>query len=64
MQAFHKLFNGKPNPTTMSAELNAQIITVRHNHTTPHHLKHNTQGIGVGVFKLCLNAFSPTPGPV
>ncbi|KAJ3610511.1 hypothetical protein NHX12_022603 [Muraenolepis orangiensis] len=27
MQAFHKLFSGKPNPTTMSAELNAQIIT-------------------------------------
>uniref|UniRef100_A0A8C5ATW7 Ribosomal RNA processing 12 homolog n=1 Tax=Gadus morhua TaxID=8049 RepID=A0A8C5ATW7_GADMO len=27
MQAFHKLFTGKPNPSTMSAELNAQIIT-------------------------------------
>ncbi|CAL8284031.1 unnamed protein product [Arctogadus glacialis] len=27
MQAFHKLFSGKPNPSTMSAELNAQIIT-------------------------------------
>uniref|UniRef100_A0A8C7QT14 Ribosomal RNA processing 12 homolog n=1 Tax=Oncorhynchus mykiss TaxID=8022 RepID=A0A8C7QT14_ONCMY len=27
MQAFHKLFSGKPNPVTLSAELNAQIIT-------------------------------------
>ncbi|MBN3312286.1 RRP12 protein, partial [Atractosteus spatula] len=27
MQAFHKLFSAKPNPTTLSAELNAQIIT-------------------------------------
>ncbi|KAI7805897.1 RRP12-like protein [Triplophysa rosa] len=27
MQAFHKLFSGKPNPSSMSAELNAQIIT-------------------------------------
>lgn len=27
MQAFHKLFNSKPSPSTMSAELNAQIIT-------------------------------------
>ncbi|KAM3606495.1 uncharacterized protein V6R79_017417 [Siganus canaliculatus] len=27
MQAFHKLFSGKPNASTMSAELNAQIIT-------------------------------------
>lgn len=27
MQAFHKLFCGKPNIATMSAELNAQIIT-------------------------------------
>lgn len=27
MQAFHKLFSNKPNPTSMSAELNAQIIT-------------------------------------
>lgn len=29
MQAFHKLFSGKPNPSTLSPELNAQIITVR-----------------------------------
>ncbi|XP_030626814.1 RRP12-like protein isoform X2 [Chanos chanos] len=27
MQAFHQLFSSKPKPTTMSAELNAQIIT-------------------------------------
>ncbi|CAB1343367.1 unnamed protein product [Coregonus sp. 'balchen'] len=27
MQVFHKLFSGKPNPATLSAELNAQIIT-------------------------------------
>lgn len=27
MQAFHKLFNNKPSPASMSAELNAQIIT-------------------------------------
>uniref|UniRef100_A0A8C2F0Z8 Ribosomal RNA processing 12 homolog n=1 Tax=Cyprinus carpio TaxID=7962 RepID=A0A8C2F0Z8_CYPCA len=27
MQAFHKLFSSKPNPASMSAELNAQIIT-------------------------------------
>uniref|UniRef100_A0AAY5KQZ3 Ribosomal RNA-processing protein 12-like conserved domain-containing protein n=1 Tax=Esox lucius TaxID=8010 RepID=A0AAY5KQZ3_ESOLU len=27
MQAFHKLFSGKPNPSTLSAELSAQIIT-------------------------------------
>ncbi|XP_037534826.1 RRP12-like protein [Nematolebias whitei] len=27
MQAFHKLFSGKPNPSSLSAELNAQIIT-------------------------------------
>ncbi|XP_036402433.1 RRP12-like protein [Megalops cyprinoides] len=27
MQAFHKLFSAKPNPATLSAELNAQIIT-------------------------------------
>ncbi|XP_066534944.1 RRP12-like protein [Hoplias malabaricus] len=27
MQAFHKLFSGKPSASTMSAELNAQIIT-------------------------------------
>ncbi|XP_062319179.1 RRP12-like protein [Osmerus eperlanus] len=27
MQAFHKLFSSKPNPATLSAELNAQIIT-------------------------------------
>ncbi|KAG9341086.1 hypothetical protein JZ751_019840 [Albula glossodonta] len=27
MQAFHKLFVSKPNPATLSAELNAQIIT-------------------------------------
>uniref|UniRef100_A0A8C1BD75 Ribosomal RNA processing 12 homolog n=1 Tax=Cyprinus carpio carpio TaxID=630221 RepID=A0A8C1BD75_CYPCA len=27
MQAFHKLFSNKPNPASMSAELNAQIIT-------------------------------------
>lgn len=27
MKAFHQLFSGKPNPATMSAELNAQIIT-------------------------------------
>lgn len=29
MQGFHKLFSGKPNPSTLSPELNAQIITVR-----------------------------------
>lgn len=29
MQAFHRLFSGKPNASTLSAELNAQIITVR-----------------------------------
>lgn len=28
MQAFHKLFISKPSPSSMSAELNAQIITV------------------------------------
>lgn len=28
MQAFHRLFSGKPNASTLSAELNAQIITV------------------------------------
>uniref|UniRef100_A0A7N8XT35 Ribosomal RNA processing 12 homolog n=1 Tax=Mastacembelus armatus TaxID=205130 RepID=A0A7N8XT35_9TELE len=27
MQAFHRLFSGKPNASTLSAELNAQIIT-------------------------------------
>ncbi|XP_073689985.1 RRP12-like protein [Garra rufa] len=27
MQAFHKLFSSKPNPASLSAELNAQIIT-------------------------------------
>ncbi|KAM9365254.1 RRP12-like protein [Pholidichthys leucotaenia] len=27
MQAFHRLFSGKPNPSTLSPELNAQIIT-------------------------------------
>ncbi|KAF4105889.1 RRP12-like protein [Onychostoma macrolepis] len=27
MQAFHELFNSKPSPASMSAELNAQIIT-------------------------------------
>uniref|UniRef100_A0A8C9VZ40 Ribosomal RNA processing 12 homolog n=1 Tax=Scleropages formosus TaxID=113540 RepID=A0A8C9VZ40_SCLFO len=27
MQTFHKLFSGKPNPSTLTAELNAQIIT-------------------------------------
>ncbi|KAF7219937.1 RRP12-like protein [Nothobranchius furzeri] len=27
MQAFHSLFSGKPNPSSLSAELNAQIIT-------------------------------------
>ncbi|XP_062852235.1 RRP12-like protein [Trichomycterus rosablanca] len=27
MQAFHKLFSSKPSPSSMSAELNAQIIT-------------------------------------
>ncbi|XP_041645902.1 RRP12-like protein [Cheilinus undulatus] len=27
MQAFHRLFSGKPNTSTLSAELNAQIIT-------------------------------------
>ncbi|KAJ8361402.1 hypothetical protein SKAU_G00179270 [Synaphobranchus kaupii] len=27
MQAFHKLFSCKPNPSTLTAELNAQIIT-------------------------------------
>ncbi|XDV50459.1 hypothetical protein PO909_019515 [Leuciscus waleckii] len=27
MQAFHRLFSSKPSPSTMSAELNAQIIT-------------------------------------
>uniref|UniRef100_A0A8C5N7P1 Ribosomal RNA-processing protein 12-like conserved domain-containing protein n=1 Tax=Gouania willdenowi TaxID=441366 RepID=A0A8C5N7P1_GOUWI len=27
MQAFHKLFSGKPNPANISADLNAQIIT-------------------------------------
>ncbi|XP_008320189.1 RRP12-like protein [Cynoglossus semilaevis] len=27
MQGFHKLFSGKPNPSTLSPELNAQIIT-------------------------------------
>ncbi|KAM7385637.1 hypothetical protein PAMP_001711 [Pampus punctatissimus] len=27
MQAFHRLFNGKPNASTLSPELNAQIIT-------------------------------------
>lgn len=27
MQGFHKLFSGKPNPSSMSAELNAKIIT-------------------------------------
>ncbi|KAL0965920.1 hypothetical protein UPYG_G00287910 [Umbra pygmaea] len=26
MEAFHKLFSGKPNPSTLSSELNAQII--------------------------------------
>lgn len=29
MQAFHRLFSGKPNASTLSPELNAQIITVR-----------------------------------
>lgn len=29
MQAFHRLFSGKANASTLSAELNAQIITVR-----------------------------------
>jgi hypothetical protein len=29
MQAFHSLFHAKPSPGTLSAELNAQIITVR-----------------------------------
>lgn len=28
MQAFHQLFSGKPNASTLSPELNAQIITV------------------------------------
>lgn len=36
MQAFHKLFSGKPNPSSMSAELNAQIITVSLTHMQPH----------------------------
>lgn len=27
MQAFHRLFSGKPNPSTLTPELNAQIIT-------------------------------------
>lgn len=31
MQAFHRLFSGKPNALTLSPELNAQIITVRVN---------------------------------
>lgn len=29
MQAFHSLFHAKPGPGTLSAELNAQIVTVR-----------------------------------
>lgn len=29
MQAFHSLFHAKPSTSTLSAELNAQIITVR-----------------------------------
>lgn len=29
MQAFHNLFHAKPSPSTLSAELNAQIVTVR-----------------------------------
>lgn len=29
MQAFHSLFHAKPSLGTLSAELNAQIITVR-----------------------------------
>ena len=53
MQAFHKLFTGKPNPSTMSAELNAQIITVRPSNTAPHH---STHGGRSGGFKLRLNA--------
>ncbi|XP_013887776.1 RRP12-like protein [Austrofundulus limnaeus] len=33
MQAFHKLFSGKPNPSSLSAELNAQIITALYDYT-------------------------------
>lgn len=37
MQTFHKLFSGKPSSSSMSAELNAQIITVN-----PTRLQHHT----------------------
>lgn len=35
MQAFHQLFIAKPNASSLSAELNAQIITVRQKQCAP-----------------------------
>uniref|UniRef100_A0A3P8VA36 Ribosomal RNA processing 12 homolog n=1 Tax=Cynoglossus semilaevis TaxID=244447 RepID=A0A3P8VA36_CYNSE len=49
MQGFHKLFSGKPNPSTLSPELNAQIITALYDY------------LPKNIFTLCFHSLGHLP---